>query len=594
MRHVLRAHANKVQEARGDREKAKVIIRESIDVEDKWSCRLCEFPGAGSSSEIAMLTHARDKHGRIIKARPPPQQQQHQERTASQNSTRQQQNMQRAQPQQSPQVPQMQQDELACFLCPDNGGNRKRYPDSRLKAHLFAMHGCKVNQSNIYCNRCSFAAHSAQLLGLHMQRSHNLPTGNQNKVAQSQVKKPLNPDFIKKLSAAGIAVSKRGVEVTVVDDKSPVKRSAVTQGDQGPSSAKYMRRPEPPTTAANPGNKSLDLFIVGEVNNSNKNNNNSGPMVRATNAGSAAQSPMGQTRAKGAVPPSKEETGGNGGETAQQKAIQDLRARLASKLRLNAQLQKMAPNKNIDSTKARVLRECQMMKSELQGMLAAANRKISPKPEAAPAAPPSMKCIHCPFVTPSKNVLLAHVSKNHTQPKAMPVPRAQPRQAPQVTRDNSRQQPHTESKVIPVPRAQPRQAPQATRENSRQQPRTGSSRNRYQRAGIKAPSAAPKEDQVEVVPKAGGNAFTFEIKEQDFAAPATAVQTPKSAMDITGSALPPDLQKAIALAGAAVGSADPGGEVVLQEIVGPAMELDLDIVCENVPNNDAAHAPWLC
>ena len=54
------------------------------------------------------------------------------------------------------------------------------------------------------------------------------------------------------------------------------------------------------------------------------------------------------------------------------------------------------------------------------------------------------------------------------------------------------------------------------------------------------------------------------------------------------------MQQAIALAGEAVGSADPGGEVVLQEIVGPAMELDLDIVCEDVPNNDAGRAPWMC
>ena len=37
VRHVLRAHTDKVQEAKGDREKAKVIIREAIEVEDKWS-----------------------------------------------------------------------------------------------------------------------------------------------------------------------------------------------------------------------------------------------------------------------------------------------------------------------------------------------------------------------------------------------------------------------------------------------------------------------------------------------------------------------------------------------------------------------------
>ena len=61
-----------------------------------------------------------------------------------------------------------------------------------------------------------------------------------------------------------------------------------------------------------------------------------------------------------------------------------------------------------------------------------------------------------------------------------------------------------------------------------------------------------------------------------------------------GSAVPAELQQAIALAGEAVGSSDPGGEAVLQEIVGPAMELDLDIVCEDVPNIDANRAPWMC
>ena len=45
VRHVLRAHADEVQKAKGDREKAKVIIREAIEVEDKWSCSICDFPG---------------------------------------------------------------------------------------------------------------------------------------------------------------------------------------------------------------------------------------------------------------------------------------------------------------------------------------------------------------------------------------------------------------------------------------------------------------------------------------------------------------------------------------------------------------------
>ena len=58
-----------------------------------------------------------------------------------------------------------------------------------------------------------------------------------------------------------------------------------------------------------------------------------------------------------------------------------------------------------------------------------------------------------------------------------------------------------------------------------------------------------------------------------------------------GSAIPAELQQAIALAGEAVGSSDPGGEVVLQEIVGPAMELDLDIVAAGI---DAGSAPWMC
>ena len=63
---------------------------------------------------------------------------------------------------------------------------------------------------------------------------------------------------------------------------------------------------------------------------------------------------------------------------------------------------------------------------------------------------------------------------------------------------------------------------------------------------------------------------------------------------VAGPAVPADLQRAIALAGEAVGSSDPGGEVVLQEIVGPAIEMDLDIVCEDVPNKDADRAPWMC
>ena len=76
--------------------------------------------------------------------------------------------------------------------------------------------------------------------------------------------------------------------------------------------------------------------------------------------------------------------------------------------------------------------------------------------------------------------------------------------------------------------------------------------------------------------------------EQSQGQPSRVVEIP------AGSAVPAELQQAIALAGEAVGSADPGGEVVLQEIVGPAMELDLDIVCEDVPNNDVGRAPWMC
>ena len=52
VRHVLRAHADEVQKAKGDRERAKVIIREAIEVEDKWSCHICEFPGNVSDQMI--------------------------------------------------------------------------------------------------------------------------------------------------------------------------------------------------------------------------------------------------------------------------------------------------------------------------------------------------------------------------------------------------------------------------------------------------------------------------------------------------------------------------------------------------------------
>merc|ERR1719188_2444562 len=56
-------------------------------------------------------------------------------------------------------------------------------------------------------------------------------------------------------------------------------------------------------------------------------------------------------------------------EQARQRAIQDLRARLTSKLKLNAQLQKMASTPNIENTKAKVLKELQLMKSQLQAMV---------------------------------------------------------------------------------------------------------------------------------------------------------------------------------------------------------------------------------
>lgn len=118
--------------------------------------------------------------------------------------------------------------------------------------------------------------------------------------------------------------------------------------------------------------------------------------------------------------------------------------------------------------------------------------------------------------------------------------------------------------------------------------------NRYQRSGIKgssnpAASQGPPEDEVEVVPQAQGNALTFQIKDSQGQSNSHVLEIP------AGSAVPSALQQAMALAGEAVGSSDPGGEVVLQEIVGPAMELDLDIVCEDVPpSNDADRAPWMC
>ena len=91
------------------------------------------------------------------------------------------------------------------------------------------------------------------------------------------------------------------------------------------------------------------------------------------------------------------------------------------------------------------------------------------------------------------------------------------------------------------------------------------------------------------MPQAQGNALTFQIKDSQGQSNSHVLEIP------AGSAVPSALQQAMALAGEAVGSSDPGGEVVLQEIVGPAMELDLDIVCEDVPpSNDADRAPWMC
>ena len=474
-----------------------------------------------------MLSHARDKHGMTIKARPLPQQQQ-----GSQLQARRPPQISKASPdlmqvqRSQSQVPGDRQQyqvhqvpnggEMACFLCTDNG-NRKSYPDSRLKAHLFAMHGCKVNQSSIRCNMCSFAAESVQQLGLHVQITHSKKATQGQ--SQGQPKKPLNPEFIRRLSDAGIAVSKRGVEVTVVDDK----------GSAAPSVAKYARRSEPAVTV---DKKGLDLFIVGEVN---RNNNGSKVMEHSslTRVGSAQQlhssqqqriSSMVQSRTntqgaheqleklraqnqsikvkremhasekisfnqeefyfqteknniqsnshaslkvkhqpaavtsmpKSDLPFTRPEMakalGSMSKEQARQRAIQDLRARLTSKLKLNAQLQKMASTPNIESTKMKVLKELQLMKSQLQAMVAAgvaanANKNVPPRPDFGTPHPskkniipqrsqsqvPSprnivpqkpvpatnspvvhrMKCVHCPFATSNTSALSAHVYKNH-------------------------------------------------------------------------------------------------------------------------------------------------------------------------------------
>ena len=431
---------------------------------------ICTFLGG---SEFAMLSHARDKHGMTIKARPPQQQQGSQVQTRrlpppiskatpdliQVQAQRSQSQVPRDRQQQSQaQVPSVS-GEMSCFLCPGNG-NKKSYPDSRLKAHLFAMHGCKVSQSAIRCNMCSFSAESVRQLGLHVQITHSRKVTTQGQQGQSQghhgnnpQKKPLNPEFIRRLSDAGIAVSKRGVEVTVVDNNG--------KGPAGPSVAKYARRSEPAVTV---DKKGLDLFIVGEVNRNNGGKvMEHSPLMRVgsaqplARASSMAQSRTNTQGSHGHQPPVATTTSmpksdlhnatrspetatamsaiAMSKEQARQRAIQDLRARLTSKLKLNAQLQKMASTPNIESTKAKVHKELQLMKSQLQAMVknvdpprrdsgnpAAANglgslkqpqNSLKQLQRPAPAihsspAPAGMKCAHCPFSTTYKSALTAH------------------------------------------------------------------------------------------------------------------------------------------------------------------------------------------
>ena len=384
---------------------------------------------------------------------------------------------------------------MACFLCPANT-NRKSYPDSRLKAHLFAMHGCKVTQTAIRCNMCSFAAESVRQLGLHVQITHQKKVTHQGQ-SQGQggnpPKKPLNPEFIRRLSDAGIAVSKRGVEVTVVDD----------DDDKG-SAAKYARKSEQ-SSAVTVDKKGLDLFIVGEVNRNNSSGSiNSGGGVRSKEhsplipLGSAQRSSsVGQPRtiAQAASMPRSEPTRSSqtaaatsamSKEQARQRAIQDLRARLTSKLKLNAQLQKMASTPNIENTKAKVLKELQMMKSQLQALV---KNVDAPRQDSGRTPPP--------------NGL-----NSHKQPQTTSL------RQPQTT---SLKQPQTSVKQQPPA---PVRSPAPAKMKCALCPFTTTSKaglishaKQHRRAGGIKPTG-PKEDEVEVVPQSQGNSLTFQIKEQ--------------------------------------------------------------------------------
>ena len=397
--------------------------------------------------------------------------------------------------------------EMSCFLCPANT-NRKSYPDSRLKAHLFAMHGCKVTQTAIRCNMCSFAAESVRQLGLHVQITHQkkvTPHGQSQGQGGNPPKKPLNPEFIRRLSDAGIAVSKRGVEVTVVED----------DDDKG-SAAKYARKSEP--SAVTVDKKGLDLFIVGEVN---RNNSSSGSINSGGGVSSKAHSPliplgsaqrsssMGQPRtiAQAASMPKSDPTkspqtaaamSATSKEQARQRAIQDLRARLTSKLKLNAQLQKMASTPNIESTKAKVLKELQMMKSQLQALV----KNVDPTRQDSGRTPPS-------------NGL-----NSHKQPQTTSLKQPQTTSFKQ-SQMNSFKQPQTSIKQQPPA---PVRSPVPATMKCAHCPFTTTSKaghiaheracatKQHRRAGVKP--TGPKEDEVEVVPQSQGNSLTFQIKEQ--------------------------------------------------------------------------------
>ena len=207
-------------------------------------------------------------------------------------------------------------------------------------------------------------------------------------------------------------------------------------------------------------------------------------------------------------------------EQARQRAIQDLRARLTSKLKLNAQLQKMASTPNIESTKAKVLKELQLMKSQLQAMV----KNVDPGRPVSGNPPPAHNLghPHNSLQQPQNHFRQPQDSlRQHLKPVNSPAPATQkPGSAVNTPAMKCR---HCLFRTTNKGALISHEKGCATRQNKENHAKGGIENklplNRIQRAGIKGSSkpvasqGVPK-DEVEVVPQAQGNALTFQIKKQ--------------------------------------------------------------------------------